>query len=287
RRFPAIPVLVYPVPVQGAAAARKIADTIKLASQRKDCDVLLLVRGGGSLEDLWSFNEEIVARAIVACDIPIVCGVGHEVDVTIADFAADMRAPTPSAAAELISPDQQSYLDTFAWYQQRLQQLIKNKLQRLQEQTGWLRKRLDQQHPLNRIQQQQQRLDELQQRLSLAWQYAVSQQDHQLHRLFSRLMAASPRQTVQRQQHHLHNLIQRLKLSMRHGIQHKQQRLASLSRTLHAISPLETLARGYAIALDSQGNSITSHTQVKADDAIQIRLHQGRILGRVEKTLED
>jgi len=287
RRFPAIPVLIYPVPVQGEGSAQKIAAAIKLASQRQDCDVLLLVRGGGSLEDLWSFNEEIVARAIVASDIPIVCGVGHETDVTIADFAADMRAATPSAAAELVSPDQTRYLQTFIRFEQRLQQLMRSKLQQLAQQLDWLKQGLERHHPLNRIAQQTLELNDLRKRLLQNWQYFFSQQHYQLERITSRLHSASPQQHITQASQHVVALRHRLLQSLPQQLAAKRQQLAALSRTLHAVSPLQTLGRGYAIVSDSQGRTLMNSQQVKAGDALQIKLHRGRVLGRVEKTLDD
>ena len=138
RRFPGIAVLVYPVPVQGEGAAEKIADAIRFAGKRGDCDALILARGGGSLEDLWAFNEEIVARAIYTCTIPIVSGVGHETDFTIADMVADARAPTPTAAAEMLSPDQQEWLAQFARFEARLLTGIQGQLRSHQQHLDWL-----------------------------------------------------------------------------------------------------------------------------------------------------
>ena len=286
RRFPAIPVLLYPVPVQGEASAPAIVEALALASRRRDCDVLLLVRGGGSLEDLWSFNEESVARAIRACDIPVVCGVGHEVDITIADFAADVRAPTPSAAAELISPDQQAWLAEFDWYRQRLQQLVSERLARGQQQLDWLQGRLRQQHPLSRLQQQAQHLDDLQQRLATAWQYRLRDHESRLQHALSRLLSASPQHRVALGQHRLHTLTGRLQNHMSRSLSDKKQQLALQSRTLQAISPLNTLARGYAIASDAAGHTLSRYDQVAVGDSIQLRLASGRILGRVEKALK-
>lgn len=286
RRFPAIPVLVYPVPVQGAGAAAEIAKTLRTASDRKDCDVLLLVRGGGSLEDLWAFNEEIVAHAIVDSEIPIVCGVGHEVDITIADFAADVRAPTPSAAAELISPDQETYQQTFNWYQQRLHQLIGDKIRRLAEQIDWLRKRLQQQHPLSYLQQQSQRLDELEQRVNKAWQQQVQNSGNTFKHLLHRLLSSSPTQQISHGQQEYNQLIQRLERGLLQHINQKKQHLAAVSRTLHAISPLETLSRGYAIATTADGTAITNYQQVQVGDKVQLQLHKGLIFTRVEKSQE-
>ena len=284
RRFPSIPVLLHPVPVQGDAAAPAIVKTLQRASKRKDCDVLLLVRGGGSLEDLWAFNEEIVARAIVDCELPVVSGVGHEVDVTIADFAADQRAATPSAAAELVSPDQETWLGNFIYYQQHLTRLTREKINRYHEQLNWLQLRLKQKHPVNYLQQQSQRLDELQQRLFSAWQYAFREQEHELEQLTHRLFASSPDYQIEMGARQLTDVSRRLKQSMLHLIKNKKQQLAGLSRTMHAISPLETLSRGYAIASDCNGATISEYKQVKVGDQLNIKLHKGSVLSTVTKT---
>lgn len=165
RRFPAVPVLVYPVPVQGEGAAARIAAALELASQRAECDVLILARGGGSLEDLWSFNEEVVARAIRACTIPVISGVGHEVDFTIADFAADRRAPTPSGAAEIAVPDAADWLARVDNDAARLRAAMRRLLAARAERLAWQQRRLSIAHPGNRLRQHGQRLDELERRL--------------------------------------------------------------------------------------------------------------------------
>ncbi|MCW8955880.1 MAG: exodeoxyribonuclease VII large subunit, partial [Gammaproteobacteria bacterium] len=286
RRFPTIPVLIYPVAVQGDAAAPQIVKQLQSASQRQDCDVLLLVRGGGSLEDLWPFNEEIVAHAIADCDIPIISGVGHEIDFTIADFVADVRAPTPSAAAELISPDQTLYLQRFDACQQRLQQLISNQITGLQQQLGWLEKRLQQKHPSSYLQQQSQRLDELEQRLHTGWFYGLRLQQHLYRHQLNRLKACSPELSISRGQQTLDGLQNRLLLAHKSALQNKRQLLAGLSRTLHAVSPLETLSRGYAIASNLSGKTITDSQQVKSGEQIQVRLAKGALITRVEKKLK-
>ncbi|MDQ1363094.1 MAG: exodeoxyribonuclease large subunit [Pseudomonadota bacterium] len=287
RRFPAIPVLIYPVPVQGEGSAQKIAAALKLASQRRDCDVLLLVRGGGSLEDLWSFNEEIVARAIVASDIPVVCGVGHETDVTIADFAADMRAPTPSAAAELVSPDQMRYVQAFIRHEQRLQQKMRSKLQQLAQQLDWLKQGLQRQHPLNRIAWQTHALNDLTKKLVQNWRYFLARQQHQLQRLTSRLDGASPQPHITQAAQQLAALEHRLIRSLPQQITNKRQQLATLGRTLHAISPLQTLGRGYAMASDCQGKLLTDSRQVAPGDAITLRLHRGQLAATIDEVTND
>jgi len=200
RRFPALPVLVYPVPVQGDGAGAEIARMIDLASRRRDCDVLLLVRGGGSLEDLWAFNEEAVARAIRASAIPIVCGVGHETDVTIADFAADLRAPTPSAAAELVSPDRQEWRRQFSAGQDRLLAATRRRLAAQRQRLIWADQRLARQHPKRRLLDRSQRLDELDQRLRQALRTKLERLRAQTASLCLRLRLQKPTAAVQRRQ---------------------------------------------------------------------------------------
>ncbi len=196
QRFPSIPVIIYPSQVQGEKAAAELVSALAIANQRNECDVLLLVRGGGSLEDLWPFNEEIVARAIYASDIPIISGVGHEIDFTIADQVADHRAPTPSAAAEMVSPDQREYLRHFLQITQRLAQLINRHLQQCQQTLMNLRKRL--QHPGQRLQQQAQHLDIIEIRLRNALQTIIHRAKQQLAELSRALDAVSPLATLNR-----------------------------------------------------------------------------------------
>ncbi|MFS8609180.1 MAG: exodeoxyribonuclease VII large subunit, partial [Gammaproteobacteria bacterium] len=174
RRFCSIPVLIYPVQVQGAAAAPQIAAAIRLAGRRAECDVLILARGGGSLEDLWAFNEEIVARAIYECPIPIVSGVGHEVDFTIADFVADVRAPTPSGAAELVVPDSAEWVRAFATLERRLTSTLRRLLNERIQRMDWLTRRLQRRNPRFELEQHAQRLDELERRLLRAMRHSLA-----------------------------------------------------------------------------------------------------------------
>ncbi len=198
RRFAAVPVLVYPVPVQGAGAAAEIATALALANARAEVDVLILARGGGSLEDLWSFNEEIVARAIRASSIPVVAGVGHEVDVTIADFAADVRAPTPSGAAELVVPDRAEWLRSLAGIAQRLKQSGNRTVFRARERLAWLGGRLKRVHPRERLTLRAQRLDELEARLGRALRQALAAGRARLLSASRTLNAVSPLATLER-----------------------------------------------------------------------------------------
>ena len=282
RRFPAIPVIIYPVPVQGNDAAAKIARMILKASTHQHCDVLLLVRGGGSLEDLWSFNEEVVARAIVDCDIPIVSGVGHEVDITIADFAADMRAATPSAAAELVAPDQFSYLQSFDYYAERLLQLTQQRIKQQKQQLHWLQQRLKQQHPQSRLVQFENKRNDLTKRLLSLWKNQVLIKRSALKLELSHLQQQSPLLIIGKSQQQLQTVIERLKQSSLKQHQLKQQKLASCARTLNALSPLQTLSRGYAIVNQLQSvENIVSAQQVKVDDILKIRFHSGSVHSKV------
>lgn len=198
RRYPSLPVLIYPVPVQGDGAAERIAAAIRLASQRRDCDVLLLVRGGGSLEDLDAFNQEIVARAIHACTIPLVAGIGHETDVTIADFAADLRAATPTAAAELASPDRLEWLRKVQLLNDRLERALRRELLDRRQRLDDLALRLVRQQPQRRLQDRAQRLDELSQRLQQAVRNRLRDAASQLNHWSSQLHTLSPLGTLQR-----------------------------------------------------------------------------------------
>ncbi len=198
RRFPSVPVLIYPVPVQGAGAAREIAEAIGRAGADGHADVLIVARGGGSLEDLWSFNEEIVARAIRGCAIPVVTGIGHEVDFTIADFAADVRAPTPSAAAELVVPDRAEWLRGFAAAARRLGTAARRRLERLRERLGWLGGRLARVHPRERLALRAQRLDELEGRLGRAFAQHLATAQARLAGAARTLGAVSPLATLER-----------------------------------------------------------------------------------------
>ncbi|MDH5423985.1 MAG: exodeoxyribonuclease VII large subunit [Gammaproteobacteria bacterium] len=282
RRFPAIPVIIYPVPVQGDNAAPLIAEMIRKAEQHALCDVLLLVRGGGSLEDLWAFNEEIVSRAIFACQLPIVSGVGHEVDITLADFSADVRAATPSAAAELVVPDQFSYQQSYDYYSERLQQLITTRLGRQQQQLNWLQTRLNQLHPQSRLAQHETRRLELTKRLLSHWGKLISLKKSDLKFSLMQLQQQSPRRLAAYRQQQLKQLIQQAKLGIQKQLQMRQQNLASSARTLHALSPLQTLSRGYAIVnKENSRENIVSSQQLQTDEIVKIRFDSGTVRSKV------
>ena len=285
RRFPAIPITIYPTLVQGESAAAQIVAALETAQRRQECDVLLLTRGGGSLEDLWPFNEEIVARAVYACRIPLVSAVGHEIDVVISDFAADQRAATPSAAAELLSPDQAEWLARLEQLQQRLTSQIRQKLQQNSERLNWLQRRTLQCHPGRRLQQQSQRLDDLSLRLSRAWPHRHAQWLAHCSTLRARLKQQSPQQQLQRLEAITTQLAQRLKYCINIQLSEHREKLAILSRALDSISPLATLQRGYSITLKQpEGMLLHSASQARAGDTLETRLATGSIISRVEET---
>jgi exodeoxyribonuclease VII large subunit len=286
RRFPGIPVLIYPVPVQGLEAAREIARMIDIVSKRKDCDVVILARGGGSLEDLWAFNEEVVARAISGCEVPVVTGIGHEIDFTIADFVADQRAATPSAAAELITPAGDELFQTLVKLELRLTHLINQKIHHLNQNLVWLGKRL--QHPGQRLLAQAQRVDELEQRLRIAHRSLLRHLTHQLQTLTARLQQHTPTHRLKNMITWRENLTGRLVTAMGHQLKTRQHRLAAIVRALETVSPLATLGRGYAIVRRlPERKLLYSYQDVSPGDQVEARLAEGLLTCRVESTHEE
>ncbi|NCF18022.1 MAG: exodeoxyribonuclease VII large subunit [Haliea sp.] len=280
RRCPAIAVSILPVAVQGEGAAGEIAAAIENANRwhregKVRLDALIVGRGGGSLEDLWAFNEEVVARAIAASELPVVSAVGHEVDFSIADMVADHRAPTPSAAAELLSPDQREWQQRLQQIEADLVRLIKRKLAAAATELEHLRKRLK--HPGAQLREQAQRLDDLEQRLVLAQKNLLQRRRAELSLLESRLLARSPLPRLQQLQRDTSQMQQRLEAAMQHKLQQAGERLAHLAQMLDSLSPLGTLQRGYAIVTDVDGRVLTDAAAVKAGDAVQARLARGRL----------
>lgn len=286
RRFPAIEVVLYPVQVQGTAAAAQIAAAIGTANARREVDVLIVGRGGGSIEDLWAFNEEVVARAIHASELPVVSAVGHEIDITIADFVADYRAPTPSAAAEALSPDGQDILARLSRLQRRLGQAMTGRVRRSQERLHHLSRRL--RHPGQRLQELAQRIDELEARLHRAQQRHRQQAGARLEQLLRRLRHNSPALGIRRRQEQLRQLQVRLVTAMQHTQVLRQRRLKELVRALDAVSPLAVLGRGYAIVCRREdGQIVRSAAEVAAGDEVEARLHSGRLICTVKQPVSD
>jgi exodeoxyribonuclease VII large subunit len=284
RRFCSIPILLYPVQVQGGVAAAQVARTIRRASARAECDVLILVRGGGSLEDLWAFNEESVARAIYDCAIPIVTGIGHEVDFTIADFVADVRAPTPSGAAELIVPDCNEWLRNVLLITNRLTTALTRSLKTRQDRAAWLQRRLQQLHPGVELRQRAQRLDDLEQRLIRVVRSELDDRRRTLMQLAAELRQHSPALRVANARRRLEAARASIETIVRQNMERFGKRLAVAGRTLDAVSPLATLQRGYAIVTDSKGTVITDAQDVRAGQLIDARLTKGTIRARIERT---
>lgn len=288
RRFPGIPVVLYPVAVQGGQAAPGIVRMLEKAGQRGECDVLLLIRGGGSLEDLWPFNEESVARAIRACPIPVVSGVGHEIDVTIADFAADRRAPTPSAAAELVSPDGADLRRHLAALERRIRHAGKMRLRQAQERHRTLSQRLHREHPERRLQQLQQRRDELSLRLQRCAVHAVARRREAFERSEARLRYGAPAHRIARLQDRVTRAERSLRGALVARLQAQRARLQSCSRALDAVSPLATLGRGYALVRrQADGRPLTDASQTAPGERLDIRLAQGQLDAQVESVRSD
>lgn len=279
RRAPQVELNLIPTAVQGREAIAQIVRAL----QRADAmgfDALILARGGGSLEDLWCFNEEAVARAIAACVTPIVSAVGHETDVSISDFVADVRAPTPSAAAELLAPDSSDL-------QRRLESLHRRLLLRIQNRLAHDRLRLDSltrrlRHPGERLRQQAQRLDDLDMRLRRAFEQRLNQRRERLARLDTRLAAQHPGRTLALLKQRLDNLAERLPRAMREKLKDRRQQLQAQVQTLQVVSPLATLGRGYSILLDERGQAIRNAAQTHNGQRLKARLGEGELLVRVE-----
>ena len=270
-RLPSVPVLLYPSPVQGTGSAEKIAAAIHLANRRAECDVLILCRGGGSIEDLWAFNEEVVARAIAASDIPIVSGVGHETDFTIADFVADERAPTPTAAAQRVAPDRHALLRGLRDMAQHLERAQRNRLQNAMQSLDYLQRRLV--HPAQQLQRQTQQLDQLQQRLQRAFAYRKQQQHWQWQSLAQRLRAAGS--DFARLQDRQINLAQRLIKAMHAGQVQRLGRADNATQHLIMLDPTKVLARGYSMVQDASGVVVSDVGQLAVGAELSITFAKG------------
>ena len=284
RRYPILAIRVYSVPVQGDSSASAIVSAIQAINHRKDSDVIILARGGGSIEDLWSFNEEIVARTIYASKLPIVTGVGHEVDFTIADFVADLRAATPSAAAELVAPHQQELLETFDQYRGVLQNIVQDQLRTLFQSIDWIAQRLEFLHPKQAIQRNQQQLLELRRRALSAIKLKLSDQQYRLSNLLIRFENQSPTFRVPEARIKLEYAHKHLRRLVRNQLEQRHQQLLALTRTLEAVSPLGTLNRGYAIVSRADNGQIVHKAdQVSLHEKIFIQLAEGRLSAHVDK----
>jgi exodeoxyribonuclease VII large subunit len=286
RRMPLIPVIIYPAAVQGNEAAPQLVKAIELANQRQECDVLLVGRGGGSIEDLWPFNEESVAHAIFNSQLPIISAVGHEVDYTIADFVADVRAPTPSAAAELVSPHQADISQQLQLSYQSLTRRCMSYLTHTQQQIIWLSKRI--QHPKQRLQAKAQQLDYLEQRLAQAQKQLLQVKLAQANKLAIKLQLYNPQNVIKPLLIQHTSLYQRLNKAMTLLIKQKQTKLATASSALNTLSPLATLSRGYTITRKLETKEIVHQaSQLKIGDKITSQLKQSMVISTVNELVED
>jgi len=283
RRWPLADVEILPVPVQGREAPPAIVAMLRKASASARYDVLLLTRGGGSLEDLWAFNDEAVARAIHASAVPVVSAVGHEIDFSIADFVADLRAPTPSAAAELLVPDAVAIGRHLQQLQQRLATLQQRQMQAHAQRVDHLLARLQTQRPQARLQRDHERLIHLHHRLLGVLREQQQARQSQLERAHARLLAQHPQQRLPLLHHRLTELAQRLRHAIERRLERDRLTLQQAARTLHAVSPLATLERGYAILFDEAGKVLRSAQGVENGVALRARLADGELGLRVEE----
>lgn len=279
RRFPGIELILYPTLVQGEDAPQTIVQAIQCANEREECDALILARGGGSLEDLWAFNDEQVARAIFASRLPMVVGVGHETDTSIADFVADIRAPTPTAAAELLSPDQEALLQRLQLSATKLSRLISSQLAWWLQHLEHLSKRL--RHPRDQLQDRIQKCDELSLLLELLITQRLQNALNQWRAAQLKLEGSNPSTLVQTQQQTLNHLSEKLFQMTKQSMQDKHQSFSHLCGLLNTLSPLQTLERGYAIAQTKDGHILQRAEDASVGDELSVRLAQGQLMTKV------
>jgi len=281
RRNPNIKAIIYPALVQGEYAQGDICHAIQSANYRKECDVLIVGRGGGSLEDLWPFNEESVVQAIYQSDLPVISAVGHEVDTTLSDYVADLRAPTPSAAAELVSNDTSELLNNITSLKTRLLNSLRGKLLHLTNEKSYLQHRLSQVHPEQQLQIQQQKSDELTIRLKQAMQRNIMQVKHKPQQLSQRLLQQSPSKVIHNHKQQVEQNSQRIAQAMQKTLQHKGENFGHLVEQLQIVSPLATISRGYSVTRNKEHELLTKVAQVQVGDEISIQLSDGKINAEV------
>ncbi len=279
RRMPSLPVILYPAPVQGEGAAQKIAQAITNAGARNECDVLIVCRGGGSIEDLWAYNEEAVARAIDACPIPVVSGVGHETDFTIADFVADARAPTPTAAAQLASPDRAELAQQLRQWYHRLDRVTERALEERMQRLDYLSRRLT--HPGERIRNQAQHLEHLASRLHSAWRREWEDGSWRVRELAQRLGAARPDLGALARTRD--DLARRLRVAARDRLKTAATQLKGLEAHLKHLNPELVLERGYSITESADGKIVRDSSTLAVDENLRITLAKGWVGAQVKR----
>ncbi|OFZ97544.1 MAG: exodeoxyribonuclease VII large subunit [Betaproteobacteria bacterium RIFCSPLOWO2_02_FULL_62_17] len=278
RRNPSVAVFVYPTPVQGEGAGLKIAQAISVAGSRGECDVLIICRGGGSIEDLWAFNDETVARAVRACPIPVISGVGHETDFTIADFAADVRAPTPTAAAELVCPERSALLNTVSDLLAALRRYLLRDIDDRAQMVDHLSRRL--QRPGQRLRERETWVAQLGQRLERAGRRRIEQRSWMLASMLQRLLGSTPRVAELAAQ--ARNQLARMDAAIRSTHARDQARLDRLWSSLEHLAPQSVLERGYSLVRDGAGQLVRDAAVLRAGAALDITFANGGALARVE-----
>jgi exodeoxyribonuclease VII large subunit len=285
RRFANVAILLYPVRVQGPGAAQEIAQAVTELSRWPQIDVLIVGRGGGSLEDLWAFNEEVVARAIFHSPIPIISAVGHEIDFTIADFVADLRAPTPSAAAELVVRNKVELVQSLVECEFRLTHAGRTFAQTKRERLASLLHRLS--DPRKKVFDQRMRLDDFSFRLRNTFSHLLSQKAGLLKLKLEALFLLHPRRKMTEFSQGLSQLLRRLILAQRSGLTLLRQKTRGCGEKLHTLSPLAILERGYSIVRILPSREIVRQTsQIRVEDRVQVRVHQGEFVAKVEGVQE-
>ncbi len=277
RRFPLLPIELWPVPVQGFEAAAKIRESLQAALNSQRYDAILIARGGGSLEDLWPFNDEALVRLVASSSVPIISAIGHEIDFSLLDFAADIRAPTPSAAAELLSPSVLELQQRLTQLQRKLQQAMRNQLQNSAQRTDLLLARLSAQKPAQRLQLGQQHLQQLYQRLQRSTQSVLGAKVQQLRAFAFRLDKQHPEVLLQQHGTQIRMLQHRLQSSFNYQLQQRTQHLKRAGSSLNALSPLATLDRGYSILRNQHQQIIHSTQQVSAGETLTAQLADGHL----------
>ena len=279
RRAPEIPVIVYPTAVQGSGSEFQIAQAIKTASQRAECDVLIVCRGGGSIEDLWAFNEEPVVHAIEACAIPIVSGVGHETDFTLADFVSDVRAPTPTGAAELVSPNRQESLHRLAQAKGRLKTVLEQRYFDASQKLDWLARQI--RHPRQKLDEQRTYIHKLAQTLSYSMTQNVRAHTARFERQTQALKHCRPDISVYRQD------IDRFQTTLSHAFRQllarRRQSLTAQTALLEAVSPQQILERGFSVVKNTHGQVIRNADALKQGQKLHITFADGETDVRVTK----
>ncbi len=281
RRFPALPITIIPSPVQGDDAPEQLVNALTKADKEKRFDTILLCRGGGSIEDLWSFNSEALARSIAKCNTPIVSAVGHEIDFTISDFVADLRAPTPSAAAELISGDSEELVQLYTRLQTQIQRAISRRIKHAADKLVFLRRQLK--HPRDKLEQWHQRLDHIETRLTHALTRRIEGKSQRYALIEHRLSSANPITDIKRKQRDISDLTLKLNQQIRKLFDDKQLRFKHLVSQLDLVSPIATINRGYSIARDSENHVLHSIDKVNVGDEISVRISDGTLISTVKQ----